>query len=76
VCLKEDEGLVLPATVAAVVDGRAVDEGLLRIAIELSGGDIVSTLNSTNGGESPAGTALSLVLDGSDGSFSTPVFTS
>merc|ERR1719453_1211371 len=46
---------------------------LLREGVKLSGLDEVSTLNGTSGGESPEGSALSLVLDWGDGTLGSPV---
>jgi len=46
---------------------------LLREGVKLSGLDEVSTLNGTSGGESPAGSALSLVLDWGDSTLGSPV---
>ena len=45
------EGLVLPATVAAVVGGGARNELLLREADEVSSSDLVCTLEGTSGRE-------------------------
>ena len=67
------EGLVLPATVAAVVGGGAVNELLLREGEELASVDLVDTLEGTSGGERPAGAAVSLILDGGDGTSGLPV---
>jgi len=58
------ESVVHQTTVATGVDGRALDELLLREGDDLSGGLVVGTLHGTDGRESPAGSALSLVLDG------------
>ena len=48
------EGLVLPATTAAVVGGRAGNELLLREGLELASLDEVLTLEGTSGRERPA----------------------
>ena len=45
------EGLVLPATVAAVVGGGAGDELLLGEGLKLASGDLVDTLEGTSGRE-------------------------
>jgi hypothetical protein len=63
-----------PATVAALVahGARAVNQLLLREIGETLARDGVGALNGTSGREGPARTALTLVLDGSDGT-TTPV---
>jgi len=62
------EGLVLPSTVAThvTVGTGAVNKLLLRKRNKASSSDGVVTLHSTSGGERPAGTALTLILDGGD----------
>lgn len=77
-CLPIAEGLVLPTTTAAVVAiacclSGAVDELLLREAEEGSGLDEMFSLKCSSGGEGPAGSTLSLVLDWSDCTGCTPV---
>merc|ERR1712039_787334 len=67
------ESVVHETTIATGVDGGALDELLLREGNEVAGGNEVSTLQGTGGGESPAGTALSLVLDGGDSTLGSPV---
>ena len=67
------EGGALVSTVAAEGKSDAIDELLLREGVKLSGLDLVSTFEGTSGGEGPAGSALSLVLDGGDGTFGSPV---
>jgi len=69
------EGGVHETTVATLVTSRAraVNELLLRERDKLAVLDEVSTLNSTSGGESPAGAALTLVLDGGDSTARAPV---
>ena len=67
------EGVGLPSTVASVGGSVAVDELLLGEGEEGSGLDEVVSLNGGGGGEGPAGTALSLVLDGVDGTLGSPV---
>merc|ERR1712039_421585 len=67
------ESVVHETTIAAGVDGGALDELFLREGNEVSGSEEVSTLERTGGGESPAGTALSLVLDGGNGTLGNPV---
>jgi len=76
VLLQVVEGAVLHATIAAEVavsEAGAVDELLLGEFLERAGGEEVSTLFGEGGRESPAGTALSLVLDGVDGALGDPV---
>lgn len=63
----------LPATVAAIRLGVAIDALLLGELEELTVGKEPSTFNGGNGGESPAGTALGLVLNGVDGTGGSPV---
>ena len=46
---------------------------MLRKAQELASGSEVSVFHSSGGGESPAGTAVSLVLDGVDTTLGSPV---
>jgi len=67
------EGGGLVSTAAAVGLRDAIDELLLREGVELSGPDLVSTFEGTSGGEGPAGSTLSLVLDGGDGTIISPV---
>ena len=67
------EGVVHKTTVAALVNHVAVDELLLGEGLELAGGKEFSTLDGTGGGESPAGTALTLVLNWGDGTLGDPV---
>mmetsp|Transcript_87904 Transcript_87904/g.121184 ORF Transcript_87904/g.121184 Transcript_87904/m.121184 type:complete len:206 (-) Transcript_87904:48-665(-) len=74
VALSVSVGVVLPATVATVVTtGRAVNKLLLRERNELTRLHEVGTFETTSGGESPAGTARTLILDGGDGTFVDPV---
>ena len=72
------EGILLPATTAAVVtvakiDGSAVDKLLLGEALEFTGLEEMRSLESSGGGESPAGSALALVLDWGDCTLGAPV---
>jgi len=67
------ESVVHESTIASVVLLGAVNELLLGEGVKLSILDLVSTLNGTGGGESPAGSALSLVLDWGDGTLGSPV---
>ena len=67
------EGVLLPATVATESKFDAIDGLLLREIEELTVLDLVGTLHGAGGGESPAGTALSLVSDGADGAVVSPV---
>jgi hypothetical protein len=73
VSLEVLEGMGLPATVATIGSGIARDNLLLGKGEELTGLEEVGTLKSAGGGESPAGTALSLVLDGVNGTLGSPV---
>ena len=63
----------LPSTVAATASGVAVNELLLGEGEELSGLDEVMSLHGADSGEGPAGSTLSLVLHGVDGSLGSPV---
>mmetsp|Transcript_6621 Transcript_6621/g.9000 ORF Transcript_6621/g.9000 Transcript_6621/m.9000 type:complete len:322 (+) Transcript_6621:157-1122(+) len=70
--------LLLETALAAVVAeallvASAVNELLLGEAEELTGGDVVGTLEGASGGESPAGAASALILDGGDGTGVSPV---
>jgi hypothetical protein len=56
-----------------VVQSGALNELLFREAIKLTSRNLMSAFKGTGGGERPARSALSLVLDGSDSSFSDPV---
>ncbi len=69
------EGEVHETTIAALVTGgaRAVNELLLGDGDELVGLVEPSTLDGAGGRESPAGTALALVLHGGDSTTSAPV---
>lgn len=69
------ESIVHETTIATLValGGRAVNELLLREGVESFVLEEVSTLHRSGGGESPAGTTLSLVLDWGDGTLSSPV---
>ena len=51
----------------------AVDEFLLRDGEKSAGLDLPCALHSTGGGEGPAGSALSLVLDWGDSTCGSPV---
>jgi len=71
------EGVVHKTSTASVVsvgDG-AIDEVLLRERNQSASGQEVASLSRSGGGEGPAGSALSLVLNGSDGSLGDPVDT-
>ena len=71
------EGRVRPATRATVVGilGTlgAVDDLLLREEGHDTGLDVVGGLKGTGGGEGPAGTAGTLVLDGGNSSLLSPI---
>jgi len=80
VLLDPGEGVVHPATVAAVVSTNwgalqvvAINQVLLREGLESTSLELVSTFQSTSGRERPAGAALALVLDTSDGTSGDPV---
>jgi len=66
-------GVFLPSTVATSAGGIAVNDLLLREGKELSSLDEVVSLNGAGGRESPAGSALSLVLNWVDGTLGSPV---
>lgn len=51
----------------------AINELLLRVSIQATIFDQVGTLEASNCGESPAGAALALVLDGADTAVALPV---
>jgi hypothetical protein len=67
------EGKGLVSTVATEACMDTVDELLLGDGEEISGLDPPLTFEGTSGGEAPAGTALTLVLDGGDGTIINPV---
>lgn len=67
------EGGGLVSTVATEGKLDAIDEELLGEGEELTRFDLPSALKSTGGGEGPAGSALSLILDGGDGTKISPV---
>lgn len=69
------EGVVHPTTVATMVSvgSGAVNQLLLGEGGERVTSDLVGCFSGHDGGESPAGTALSLVLDGDDGALLNPV---
>jgi hypothetical protein len=69
------ESIIHQSTITSVVSerGRAIEQLLLGERDKVSGGDLVDTLGGSSGGESPASSALSLVLDSSDSTLSGPV---
>jgi hypothetical protein len=67
------EGDVLPSSLASMVLGGAIDELLLSEREERSGLDEVSAFHGHVGGEGPARSALSLVLNSVDSSLGSPV---
>jgi len=69
------EGAGHQTTIATLVSVRsgAVHQVLLRDGGESSLLDLADTLNGTSGGERPAATALTLVLDGCNGTRCSPV---
>lgn len=67
-------GIVLPATVATIVTvSGAVNELLLGERDKFTSLDEVSTFETTSGGESPAGTTRTLILDRGDSTSVDPV---
>ena len=71
-------GISLETTIAAhvaisVSEVGAINELLLGERKKLTSGNEVGTLDGTSGGESPAGTALTLILDRGDGTSLNPV---
>lgn len=69
----EGDGLVTAIAAEASLD--AVNELLLGERKEFTGLNLPSTFEGTSGGERPAGSALTLILDGGDGTSSDPVDT-
>lgn len=61
------------ATIASHALGVAVYQVLLRVVLEVAGGNLEGTLDSSSGGEGPARSALTLVLHGRDGALLSPV---
>lgn len=66
---------VLHTSIASIVRLGAINELLLREGEEGSGRDEVSSFHGHVGGERPARTALTLVLNGVDGTLGSPVDT-
>jgi len=66
-------GVLLETAIATLRLGVAVDHLLLGEGQKLVGSHVVSALDGSSGGESPAGTALALVLDSVDGTSLSPV---
>ena len=54
VLLEVEEGFELPATVATIAGGVAINKLLFRERQEVSGSDLVSTFHRRNSGEGPA----------------------
>jgi len=73
VVLDEVHGISGPAAAATVVVSVAIDDLLLRKGKKLVVLEIVGTLHSSNTAESPAGTALHLILNLSHSTLGTPV---
>jgi hypothetical protein len=67
------ESISFKTTIATIAVVIAINELGFSKLEEGSGLDEVSTLHSSGGGESPAGTTLSLVLDWVNSTFSSPV---
>jgi hypothetical protein len=70
---EELEGEVHRTTIASIVSCGAINELLLGEAHKFLVGSEVGTFHSTGGGESPARSAASLVLNGGDTSSGNPV---
>jgi len=67
------ETITHQTTIAALISSNAINQVLFREGDEVLVVDEVETFEGTNGRESPAGTARSLVLDGGDGTLSSPI---
>jgi len=67
------QGIDGPATVATVVGLVAIDDLLLREGVKFAVLKEVSTFQNANSGESPARTALTLILDTSDSTLGAPI---
>jgi len=67
------EGFNWVTTVATIIVGVTVNNLLLREAEKLVVVDLVPSFQDTGGGESPARTALALILDLGDGTLASPV---
>jgi hypothetical protein len=67
----ESGGLVTTVATEGKLD--AIDQLLFGEGKEIARHNLVSTFSSAGGGESPAGTALTLILDGGHGTESAPV---
>jgi hypothetical protein len=69
------EGVIHETTVAALITlgSGAINKILLGEGSKSSRGDLVATLNGAGGGERPARSALSLILDGGDGTLRAPI---
>jgi len=67
------EGVGHETSIAGIAGGNAVDKVLFREAVKFAGFGSIATFSRLDGGEGPAGTALSLILDGIAASFFTPV---
>jgi len=69
-----DEGTLHGTTIASLrAEVVAVNEFLFREGNKISGLDLVGTFHSSGGGEGPAGSTLSLILNWSDSSCGNPV---
>jgi len=73
VVLGKCEAIVHESTVASAVLGIAVNELLFGEGVEFAGRNGASAFNGSSGGERPARTTLSLVLDWSDLVLGNPV---
>jgi len=69
------ECVIHQTTITSLISFRngAIDKVLLGQGDELTSCDFVDSFNASSGGEGPARSTLSLILNGSDGSFSSPV---
>lgn len=75
VVLDELEGIIHKTSIAGLVSvwAGAINELLLREALKSSVGELAETLKGSSGGESPAWSAWSLVLDWGDGTLGGPI---
>jgi len=67
------ESIVHESTTAALISSDTVNQLLFRESNQLVGVDVVQSFQSANSGESPARTAHTLVLNGSDSTLGSPI---
>jgi len=67
------EGAGHETSIAAIASSNAVNKVLFRKAVKFARFSSIATFGGLDGGEGPAGTALSLVLDWVTAAFVTPV---